>query len=77
MDKIFLKTDCGIVLNVKISLMMGHNTTFTPKNKYGGSKMAAKNVYPVKMKPLLLYNDMTHSGVYIFRNVEKSRGELI
>jgi hypothetical protein len=36
--------------------------------------MVDKNVYPVKMKSLLLYNDMTQSGVYIFRNVEKSRG---
>jgi hypothetical protein len=36
--------------------------------------MAAKIVYPVKMKLLLLYSDMTQSGVDIFRNVEKSRG---
>jgi hypothetical protein len=58
--------------------MMGNNTTYTfEKNiciQYGGSKMVAKNVYPVKMKSLLLYNDMTQSGVGIARNVEKRRG---
>jgi hypothetical protein len=36
--------------------------------------MAAKNEYPVKIKSLLLYNDLTWSGVDILRNVEKSRG---
>jgi hypothetical protein len=36
--------------------------------------MVAKNVYPVKMKFLLLYNDLTWSGVDILRNVEKSIG---
>jgi hypothetical protein len=34
--------------------------------------MAAKIVYPVKMKSVLLYNDLTWSGVDILRNVEKS-----
>jgi hypothetical protein len=57
---------------------MGHNPTFTfEKNiciQYGGSKMAAKNVYPVKMKSLLSYNDLVWSGVDILRNVEKSMG---
>jgi hypothetical protein len=56
---------------------MGHNLTFAfEKNiyiQYGGSKMAAKNVYPEKMKSLLLYDDLTWSGV-ILRNVEKSMG---
>jgi hypothetical protein len=43
--------------------MVGYNPTFTfEKNictQYGGSKMAAKNIYLVKMKSLLLYNDMS------------------
>jgi hypothetical protein len=42
--------------------------------QYGGSKMAAKNVYPVKMKSLLPYNDLVWSGVDILSNVEKSMG---
>jgi hypothetical protein len=36
--------------------------------------MATKNVYPVKMKSLLLYNDLMWSRVYILRNVETSMG---
>jgi hypothetical protein len=36
--------------------------------------MAAKNVHPVKIKALLLYNDLMWSGVDILRNVEKSMG---
>jgi hypothetical protein len=39
--------------------------------------MAAKNVYPVKMKSLLLYNDVTWSGVDNLRNEGKSmRGDI-
>jgi hypothetical protein len=39
--------------------------------------MADKNLYPVKMKSLLPYNDLTWSGVDILRNVEKSmRGDI-
>jgi hypothetical protein len=46
---------------------MGYNPTFTfEKNicfQYGGFNMAAKNVYPVKIKSLLVYNELTWSGV--------------
>jgi hypothetical protein len=38
--------------------------------------MAAKNVYPVNMKSVLLYNDLIWSGVDILRNVKKSMGHL-
>jgi hypothetical protein len=54
--------------------MMGHNLTFPFEKKIFVSNMADKNVYPVKMKSLLPYNDLVWSGVDILRNVERSMG---